>query len=92
MVRLPPHHPHRQVIGLRARRARKAKGLTQAEVGEALGYSQGAMSKIELGHIQVDALAAGKIAEVLGLDLADLLAPPTEEETAALESRKFWLR
>lgn len=62
-----------KVIGERLRAARNRAGLTQAELGEALGLSRTAVTNIEAGKqsITVDALLGA--ARRLGCDLADLL-------------------
>lgn len=52
------------------RKARKARGLTQAELAEKVGITQGHISFIESGG-QTSAALAERIVEVLGRDLID---------------------
>ncbi|WP_274570650.1 helix-turn-helix transcriptional regulator [Neisseria leonii] len=56
--------------------ARKRKGLTQKELAELVGCTQTNISHIELGR-QVPSRELGKkLAEVLEMDVLDILYPP----------------
>jgi transcriptional regulator with XRE-family HTH domain len=57
------------------RDARKKKGLTQAEVGNAIGRDQSTVSKYEAGSARVDVDVAPAYAEVLGVSIVDVLYP-----------------
>lgn len=54
--------------------ARKAKGLTQAELATALGKPQSFVAKYENGERRIDVVEFVDIAAVLGVSTADLLA------------------
>lgn len=67
-------------IGNRIKEARKAAGLTQAELGDKIGRTQGIINKIEVGEVAVtlenlynlsDALGR-PVAYFLDLDVGDL--------------------
>lgn len=52
---------------------RDARGLTQEQVAEAAGTSQSHYSKIELGRVSPTIRTVKKLADVLGVDLVELL-------------------
>ncbi|NOY89821.1 MAG: helix-turn-helix domain-containing protein [Deltaproteobacteria bacterium] len=54
-------------LGERIRRARKAKGWTQAELAEKAGFSQPYVSHVELGRVGFSD-GVGKLVALLGLD------------------------
>lgn len=54
--------------------ARKAKGLTQAELATALGKPQSFVAKYENGERRIDVVEFVDITAVLGVSTADLLA------------------
>lgn len=56
-------------VGLKIREARKAKGLTQKELGEKLGVSEPTVNKYEKGKINPSLEVLGRIAKELGLVL-----------------------
>ena len=53
--------------------ARKAAGLTQAQVGERLGRPQSYVNKYETGERRLDVVEFMDVAEVLGATCAELL-------------------
>lgn len=55
------------------RRARKAAGLTQADVARTFGRSQGFISKIESGEIRIDPIQLRRFAELYGVEVTALL-------------------
>jgi len=55
------------------RRARKAAGLTQADVARAFGRTQGAISKMEAGEIRIDPIELQRFAELYGVEVTALL-------------------
>lgn len=55
------------------RQARKAAGLTQAQVAVKLGKPQSFVAKYENGDRRLEAVELPEIAEVLGLDLKFVL-------------------
>lgn len=63
----------------RAIAARKAKGLTQEDLAAAIGIDQSLVSRLENGHSQPLSEVAVRIADALGITVAELL----EREPAA---------
>lgn len=58
---------------VRLRRAREAAGLTQVEVAEALGRTQGFVSKVERGDVRIDPIELLHLAELYQVGVLDLL-------------------
>jgi transcriptional regulator with XRE-family HTH domain len=73
-------------IGQRIREAREAKGLSQEELGEALGYTATAISYFEGGSRKVRLEDLQRIAQILDIDLEYLL-PPAEEKSSPVDVR-----
>ncbi len=67
-------------IGARIRRAREEAGLTQVELGEALGLGGGAVAQVELGHnaLQLKHLLA--LPKILNRPIAWFLDLPSPAE------------
>jgi transcriptional regulator with XRE-family HTH domain len=61
------------MIGTRIQTARQALGLTLAEVGSALGVTRQYVYAWETGRRNPGPKHLAKLAEVLGLEIADLL-------------------
>lgn len=61
-------------------RLRLAAGMTQAELGEKLNYSDKTISKWERGDVTTDVFVLTQIAEIFGVDVAYLLRPHSEIE------------
>ncbi len=61
-------------------RLRLALGMTQAEVGEKLNYSDKAISKWERGDVTTDVFVLMQIADVFGVDVDYLLKQHNEIE------------
>lgn len=57
------------------KRARKAAGLTQADVAGALGRTQGFISKVEHGEIRIDPIELQRFAKLYGVEVSTLLPP-----------------
>ncbi|WP_020599874.1 helix-turn-helix domain-containing protein [Spirosoma panaciterrae] len=57
----------KQKIGQQIREARKAKGLTQKELGEKLGVSESTVNQYESGKQNLTVDTITKIAEALGV-------------------------
>jgi len=53
--------------------ARKAKGLSQAAVAQALGKHQSYIAKIEIGERRIDIVELMEIAKFIGLNMGDLV-------------------
>lgn len=64
--------------------ARKAKGLTQAELADTLGRPQSFVAKYENGERRIDVIEFVDITAVLGVSASDLLA---KIEPAVLKKR-----
>lgn len=85
-------------IGKNIALLRKAKGLTQAELGDLLGVSNQAVSKWESEMTMPDVMLLPEIAKVLGVEINDLYgimgkAPAAEEselsKNNAVEDRRM---
>ena len=61
-------------------RLRLAAGMTQAELGEKLNYSDKSISKWERGDVTTDVFVLMQIAEIFGVDVDYLLKPHNEIE------------
>lgn len=59
----------KQIVGQQIREARKAKGLTQKELGKKLGIGEPTVNKYENGKINPSLELLNKIAVELGLTL-----------------------
>lgn len=55
------------------RAARKAKGLTQAQLAERLGETQSFVSKCERGERRIDAIELRAFCQAIGISLADFI-------------------
>jgi transcriptional regulator with XRE-family HTH domain len=65
--------PFDVAVGARIKQVRKAAGLSQTELGEALGISFQQIQKYERGVNRVSASALRKIAETLQVRMGELL-------------------
>ncbi len=71
-------------ICARFKEARRAKGLNQSALAQAVGCRQSAVSMFEAGMAtKLSDEAVGRMAEVLGLDLAGMLKESRERREAA---------
>ena len=83
-------------IGSILRQARRRRGLSQAEVAEALGVAQQQVSSVERGHGGIEQVA--KVCRALGLHLAleidgrrvTIVHPIDPAERAAIEANIDW--
>lgn len=75
-----------QTVGERIAALRAARGLTGAELGEALGLTKSQVSKIENGTRKLDVSEVALVAEVLGVTLAEVLGVD-RKGTLALAAR-----
>jgi transcriptional regulator with XRE-family HTH domain len=77
-------------VGLNLRRARRDRGMSQAEVGDALGITFQQVQKYERGANRVSASMLVKAARFLGIRAADLLPPDDKAKASdALLRRLF---
>src|ERR1700754_3615942 len=63
-------------IGEKLRAARQAMGLSLRALGELTGFSASFLSQVELGQTMPSLGSLQRIAEALGLTVANLLASP----------------
>lgn len=69
-----------KALGARIAGLRKDRGLTQAQLGEALGVSQQTINSFEKGRRRVPVSALPALTQVLGVSAEELLG---EEQTPA---------
>jgi transcriptional regulator with XRE-family HTH domain len=69
-----------QELGRRLRAARKACGMTQADVGRELGVSRGTITQIEAGSRLATALELGKLSFLYGRRMGEFLASTFVDE------------
>ncbi|MGW7478635.1 helix-turn-helix domain-containing protein [Nonomuraea muscovyensis] len=73
--------------GQRIARARHRKGWDQATLAEKIGRSVSWLSKVENGRMPLDRMSVvGQLAEVLGVEVAELTGQPYRHESADLDS------
>src|SRR5262249_41242643 len=63
-------------VGAKVATARERAGLTQRELGARLGLHRSAITRVELGQRQLDALELARLAEVLGRSVEWFLTGP----------------
>ena len=75
-------------IGDRIREARKAKGLTQAQLGEIVGLQKSAIAKYENGRVvNIKRSTLRQLAKALDLRGSDLIIENDPKEAAELGAR-----
>ena len=62
-----------QLFGKRVAELRKARGLTQAELGDQIGVNQTAIGSYEIGRRRIPLSQVAPLAEALGVSLAELV-------------------
>lgn len=77
-----------QKLGNRIRALRKAKKVTLVELSKNTGIAQATLSRIETGRMTGTVQSHQKIAEVLGLSLAELYAPIDRRYEEVAHSKK----
>ena len=68
----------RRLVGRNVRRARHAAGLTQEQLSERSGFTQGYLSGLERGQRNPTVVSVFELAQALGVDHLDLLRPDAE--------------
>ena len=81
-------------IGERIRKARLARGLTQAELGKKIGVSQRMVTYYEVRGVSPTPELLVKLAHVLGIPVEELVGqkPGTNPPSEAPESVHLWRR
>lgn len=74
-------------IARRIKEIRKKKGISQLELANKLGFSQAYIAMIEKGKRDIDTELLNKIAQALGVSVAELLSSPEEKKTIEVEKR-----
>lgn len=69
-----------QRFGTNVRRYRLGRGWSQERLAEAADLERAYLSHLELGERNPTLKTADRIAEALGVDIRDLLAPPPKLE------------
>ena len=64
-------------VSVSIRRAREARGWTQAMLAERVGTSQAYVARLEAGHIQPRVDTLERLAAALGYTFAVIISPPT---------------
>ena len=75
-------------VGNRVREIRKAKKITLVELSKQTGIAQATLSRIETGTMTGTVESHRKIAEALGLGLAELYAPLDRRYQEIVHSKK----
>ena len=78
----------REAYGRRLRSARETAGLSQQELGQAIGHTQSYVSKVEAGEMMFRPIDYPPLAQLLGVPILALIGPLTEEERAEIEAFK----
>jgi len=63
----------RQRVGMRVRAAREAAGITQEKLAAMIGLGRSSVANLEAGRQEITVTRLAYLAEVLRLDLADLV-------------------
>jgi transcriptional regulator with XRE-family HTH domain len=67
----------RDVFAANLRRMRREKGMSQEELADAASINRTYVSKLETGVTYAGLEIIGKLADVLGIEAAELLTRPT---------------
>lgn len=78
----------RGAYGRRLRSARTAAGLSQREVAEAIDCTQPFISRAEAGEMMLRAIDYPPVADLLGVDVLDLIGPLTDQERREMAAHK----
>ena len=76
-------------LGQRLRLLRKKRGLSQAEVAEALAVHQSLVSEYERGTVRVPATVLAGLARTLRAPFHELIGSKTTEEKGSIRDRRF---
>ena len=76
-------------LGQRLRSLRKKRGLSQAEVAEALAVHQSLVSEYERGTVRVPATVLAGLARTLRVPFQELIGSKATEENGSFRDRRF---
>ncbi|NLI20314.1 MAG: helix-turn-helix transcriptional regulator [Clostridiales bacterium] len=77
-------------VGLRIRKARNDKGLTQKALAEAIGRTESLIAQYERGKVEIPLSGLEKLAKALEIDTSELLyGKVTAEELVILRRERF---
>jgi transcriptional regulator with XRE-family HTH domain len=76
-------------LGQRLRSLRKKRGLSQAEVAEALAVHQSLVSEYERGTVRVPATVLAGLARTLRAPFHELIGWKATEENGSIQDRRF---
>jgi transcriptional regulator with XRE-family HTH domain len=103
MARLAANDPYDVSLGLSVRNARRAKGYSMEDIGQALGVSYQQIQKYETGASRISVKALSQIAAHLDMPIVELLPDhkKSKQETSRLYDEadeetvqliKYWRR
>jgi transcriptional regulator with XRE-family HTH domain len=72
-----PYSGHQQSMAIPLRKAREAAGLSQTELGEAVGSGRSTIVKLENGTLPLSEAWARRLAPALGVRASELFSGPT---------------
>ena len=79
-------------LGQRIRRLRKARGLTQSELGDQLGISMRAVCSYERDECEPPAHILVPLSEVLACDIAELMGTEGKETNGSDPLQRRWVK
>lgn len=77
-----------EAVGQKVGQLRSGVGLTQEAFAERLGIERSYVQKIELGLVNVSVLTLARLADSLGVQMAELLLAPRKAERRTGRPRK----
>lgn len=78
----------RRAYGRRFKAARTGAGVSQRAIGQVIGCSQSFISRVEGGEMMLRAIDYPPVADLLGVDVLELIGPLTDEERTEIEARE----
>lgn len=91
------HHPeHDEQLGLRIATFRKARSITQIDLAQRVGITQGGLSKYECGQLRIHSELLRQLADALAVSTDELLGVPAKAarapkvSAADREAQRLW--
>ncbi|MFT4178562.1 MAG: helix-turn-helix transcriptional regulator [Thermomonas sp.] len=81
------HRQENEIFREHLRRAREDAGLTQADLGQAVGRTQVFISHVERGVRRLDAVELLELCRAMGVDMASFIAAFQQEADALPKKR-----